>query len=417
MPFRRLAGAAAAALVAVAAALTVTTATPAGAATTAGCGKAPTLTSGTRTISSGGQNRTYILRVPDNYDRNKPYKLIFGFHWLNGSARNVADAGYYGLQGLSGNSAIFVAPQGIDNGWANTGNRDLTLVDNLTTLIQNDLCVDTTQVFATGWSYGGSMSYAVACARPNVFRAVAVISGANLSGCSPGTQPVAYLGIHGTFDSVLNISMGRSIRDTFVRNNGCAAQNPPEPARGSLTHIVTAYSGCRAGYPVVWAAFDGDHTPEPVDGSGTPNGARTWVGGEIWKFFNQFTGTPPTTAPPTTTPPTTTPPTTTPPTTTPPGGCTAVYRITGQWQGGFQGEVTVTAGAAALTGWRVSWTFANGQTITQLWGGRLTSTGASPTVANESWNGNLGAGASTTFGFLGSATGTNTAPAATCTPA
>ena len=46
------------------------------------------------------------------------------------------------------------------------------------------------------------MSYAVACARPAVFRAVAFLSGANLSGCSPGTQPVAYLGLHGTHDSV-----------------------------------------------------------------------------------------------------------------------------------------------------------------------------------------------------------------------
>ncbi|MDI5943266.1 poly(3-hydroxybutyrate) depolymerase, partial [Micromonospora sp. DH15] len=35
-------------------------------ATTAGCGQAPALTSGTRTISSGGQNRSFILRIPDN---------------------------------------------------------------------------------------------------------------------------------------------------------------------------------------------------------------------------------------------------------------------------------------------------------------------------------------------------------------
>ena len=76
-----------------------------------------------------------------------------------------------------------------------------------------------------GWSYGGAMSYAVACARPTVFRAVAVLSGANLSGCSGGTQPVAYLGIHGIHDSVLNISLGRTLRDTFVRNNGCTAQS------------------------------------------------------------------------------------------------------------------------------------------------------------------------------------------------
>src|SRR4051812_45631261 len=76
---------------------TTTLAAPAAAlATTAGCGKAPTLASGTRTINSGGQNRTYILRVPANYDRNKPYKLIFGFHWLNGTANDVATGGSAG---------------------------------------------------------------------------------------------------------------------------------------------------------------------------------------------------------------------------------------------------------------------------------------------------------------------------------
>src|SRR6266487_1328414 len=111
MSIRKLAGGVAAAVLAAAAALAIVTAAPADAAVTAGCGKAPTLTSGTRTISSGGQNRTYILRVPDNYDRNRPYQLIFAFHWLNGTAANVASAGYYGLQQLSNNSAILVAPQ------------------------------------------------------------------------------------------------------------------------------------------------------------------------------------------------------------------------------------------------------------------------------------------------------------------
>src|SRR5687768_5054570 len=84
-------------------------------AATAGCGKAPTLTSGVRTIQSGGQNRTYILRIPDNYDRNHPYRLIFGFHWLNGTANDVDSGGsdgftwsYYGLRALANNSAIFV---------------------------------------------------------------------------------------------------------------------------------------------------------------------------------------------------------------------------------------------------------------------------------------------------------------------
>src|SRR4051812_5287297 len=76
-------------------------------AATAGCGKAPTLTSGTHSIQSGGQSRSYILRVPDNYNNSHAYRLVFGLHWLNGSASAVSSAGYYGLQPLSNNSTIF----------------------------------------------------------------------------------------------------------------------------------------------------------------------------------------------------------------------------------------------------------------------------------------------------------------------
>jgi poly(3-hydroxybutyrate) depolymerase len=289
------------------------TSTRAYAALTAGCGKAPTLTSGTKTIQSSGQNRSYILDIPTDYDRNRPYRLIFGLHWLNGTASDVATGGsdgavwaFYGQKQLSNNSTIFVAPQGINNGWANTNGQDVTLIDNVLNLVQGDLCIDTTQVFAMGWSFGGAMSYALACARPTVFRAVVVYSGALLSGCNGGTQPVAYFGIHGIHDSVLNISNGRSLRDTFVRNNGCTPQTPREPTQGSLTHITTAYSGCRAGYPVQWAAFDGDHTPSPVDGSTTTSGARTWTSSEVNRFLAQFQTS--TTTPPATTSPTTTPP-------------------------------------------------------------------------------------------------------------
>jgi poly(3-hydroxybutyrate) depolymerase len=268
-------------------------AAPPGAATQ-GCGKAPMLATGTHSLQSGGMNRSYTLRIPDNYDMNRPYRLIFAFHWRGGTANDVASGGadgaawsYYGLMQLSDNSAILVAPQGIDNGWANSGDRDVTFVDDMIRQVEGDLCVDTKQLFSVGFSYGGAMSYSLACARPTVFRAVAVYSGGLLSGCSGGTQPVAYLGVQGIGDGILGIAGGREMRDTFVRNNACASQNPPEPQPRSLSHIVTSYSGCRPGYPVAWAAFDGGHTPAPVDGGGD-SGARTWTKAEVWKFFSQF---------------------------------------------------------------------------------------------------------------------------------
>ncbi|MFC0438869.1 ricin-type beta-trefoil lectin domain protein [Kutzneria buriramensis] len=310
-PLLGLIAAAAALVLAAGGAAQAAAAPPAKAATptaTAGCGKAPTLASGTHTIQSNGQNRNYILRTPANYDNNHPYRLIFGFHWVGGTANDVDSGGtdgynwsYYGLRRLAdtaGNTTIFVAPQGNNNGWANPGGQDITFVDDIIKQLEGGLCVDTTQLFAGGFSYGGAMTYALACARPTTFRAVAVYSGANLSGCNGGTQPIAYIGLHGLRDNVLPIANGRTLRDTFVHANGCTPQNPPEPAQGSLTHITTTYTGCKAGYPVEWAAFDGaGHDPGPIDGC-TCDGWHTWTSGEVWKFFTQFDSNQPPPPPP-----------------------------------------------------------------------------------------------------------------------
>ncbi len=101
--------------------------------------------------------------------------------------------------------------------------------------------------------------------------------------------------------------------------------------------------------------------------------------------------------------------------TTPPGGgggsgCTATYLLTNTWPGGFQGEITVAnAGTAAIASWQVTWTDPGGTAITSLWNGRWTVTDGVNVVLNEAYNGQLGAGSSTTFGFTG--TGPGTAPA------
>jgi endoglucanase len=98
------------------------------------------------------------------------------------------------------------------------------------------------------------------------------------------------------------------------------------------------------------------------------------------------------------------------------GGCSAAYSITNTWDTGFQGSVVVTNnGTTASTGWTVTWTYANGQVISQLWGGLLTQTGASVSVRNESYNGALAPNATATFGFLASHGATNATPVLTCT--
>jgi lysophospholipase L1-like esterase len=105
------------------------------------------------------------------------------------------------------------------------------------------------------------------------------------------------------------------------------------------------------------------------------------------------------------------------PTPTGGGACTATYRIVGQWAGNFQGEVTVRNGSSTTsTGWLVTLTFANGQQVTQSWNTTLTQSGSVVTARNVSYNGSLGSGASTLFGFLASWNNTtNAVPAASCT--
>ncbi|WP_229399433.1 cellulose binding domain-containing protein [Micromonospora okii] len=128
------------------------------------------------------------------------------------------------------------------------------------------------------------------------------------------------------------------------------------------------------------------------------------------------TGTP--TASPTASPSRTpTPgPTTTPDTSPGPGaGCAAAYRIVNQWQGGFQGEVTVrNTGRVALGGWTVRFAFADGQRITQAWNADVTQSGTAVTARNLGWNGTLAPGAEATFGFLAGAGSVNPVPQAAC---
>lgn len=93
-------------------------------------------------------------------------------------------------------------------------------------------------------------------------------------------------------------------------------------------------------------------------------------------------------------------------------GCRVDYTITSSWPGGFGASVAVTNLGDAVTGWQLSWSFAAGQTVTQLWNGTVSQSGAQVTVTNAAWNAAIAAGGTASFGFNGSWTGSNPVPAA-----
>ena len=82
------------------------------------------------------------------------------------------------------------------------------------------------------------------------------------------------------------------------------------------------------------------------------------------------------------------------------------------WPGGFQGQVVVrNTGSAALTGWRLGWTFPGDQQITNLWNGSYTQTAAVVAVTSASYDSSIPAGGTATVGFTASYSGINAAPA------
>ena len=122
------------------------------------------------------------------------------------------------------------------------------------------------------------------------------------------------------------------------------------------------------------------------------------------------TPTPTPTKPPTATPTTGITPT---PTQTSGSSCHVTYTITNQWPGGFGATISITnTGTTAINGWTLTFAFPNGQTITQLWNGSYTQSGANVTITNVSYNGSIAAGAtvSSSPGFNGSWSGSNTVP-------
>jgi len=276
----------------------------------AGCGKMPTIAASMYnngnpiSITAANKQRRYILSVPANYDNTKPYRLVIAWHQLDGNDKQMYQQNYYWLKDIAdaASSTIFVAPNGEKNGtpctgtgngesgcgWPDSSGSNVALGDAVVEQVEQNFCIDTTKIFANGWSYGGSMSYRTACSRPLGgtgtwgVRAIAIYNGAaqlSAGNCMP-SKAVAFYASHGTNDNVLTYDGGVSMAQTYAKLNGCTWMTP---TRATGNHVCTNVMGCMTGYPVEFCSFVGPHTPDPPQ-----EGGKRWQPQEVWKFFSQF---------------------------------------------------------------------------------------------------------------------------------
>ena len=91
-------------------------------------------------------------------------------------------------------------------------------------------------------------------------------------------------------------------------------------------------------------------------------------------------------------------------------GCRVGYTVSNQWQGGFGANVTITNLGDPVNGWTLTWAYTAGQSVTQAWNATVTQSGSQVTASNVGYNAAIATGASTSFGFNASWTGSNPTP-------
>jgi poly(3-hydroxybutyrate) depolymerase len=273
----------------------------------AGCGKALGVISksGTYHISSSGGRGDYIVDVPTGYDKDTPYRLIFGNHCLGASAARVAEAekgsagddlsGYYSIKTMATKDniqAIYVAMQGDAGGTWSLPN-DSKFWNDVLTLIENNMCVDTTRVFVNGFSFGAMFSYVLSLEYPEKIRAVATYAPANYNMTQPTNRhiPIAYYQTTGTSDGtcpwVNNEGQkkgGKFCLLQHMEDNGCTSTAADIKIANSSTHVSTEFTGCKEGYPVKFGSFQGGHQAVHTD----PGTNFNWIEKEAWEFFKRF---------------------------------------------------------------------------------------------------------------------------------
>jgi polyhydroxybutyrate depolymerase len=236
-------------------------------------------------VTVNGAKRTYVLAVPETYDAGKKYPLVLAFHGDGGTGASFR--AYYKFDAQSGEDAVVAYLDGIDTTWdieRLTNNADVAFAEQTIQAVAGKVSIDTTRVFATGWSSGGFFVNRFACMRSTLLRGISSHEG-GAPYESPANQPhpkfpngypkcngedkVAAFIVHNTGDGTVEFASGDFDASYWAYVNGCndnRAATSPSPC--------VAHQSCPADKPVVFC-------PIPANTHGIwPDGAK-----QSWAFF------------------------------------------------------------------------------------------------------------------------------------
>lgn len=207
--------------------------------------------------------RSYEVRLPSPIDPDKPARVVFVIHPFGSTALDFLNATHFSEVFVPAGWAV-VSPEGINksfNAGDCCGEAAREKVDDVGFLlaIADDLrekaCIDDERMYFTGFSNGGFLSQAFACAHAERVAAIGSVGAVlGVRPCAP-SEPVSALLVNGIGDDVIPIDGGGPFRtrplvetyDTWMDAGTCAESFGDAGISRSAVNAVCRTRPCREG--------------------------------------------------------------------------------------------------------------------------------------------------------------------------
>jgi polyhydroxybutyrate depolymerase len=264
----------------------------------------------THSFTFDGVTRQYLLYIPVSYDGTKPVPFILALHGLGDNMNDFAGIDFNDVADTA--DFIFAIPQALvdtvltgETAWnSGAGEFGITLNPNVDDVGFLNAVIDTvslyynidsTRLFATGFSMGGFMTNRLGCELNNRIAAIASVSGTIGNGitCTP-SRVVPSCHFHGTADPVVAYTgdmfgMDPEVMVAFwAAHDGCS---PTPSSIDTLPHISND------SLHIVHYVYPGGLYGSDVEFYKVINGVHEWLGPTgfdinytvaIWNFFNKY---------------------------------------------------------------------------------------------------------------------------------
>lgn len=239
-------------------------------------------------IESGGRERRFLLVVPEAAQNGEPLPLVLGYHGVTSTPEIFLAVTEFPAK-AEAEGFVVAAGAGVERSW-NAGAccapattldvDDVGFTRDMIAAIEEESCIDSSRIFATGFSNGGAMTFRLACEPVAELAATAPVAGGIASRCEPGDFR-SILVVQNVEDPVVPFVLGELAFDQFTGINQCSAERTQnEPAGNAICDIAPS---CGDETTVELCAVSGLSHVWP-GGATNPEGPYRATD-EIWSFF------------------------------------------------------------------------------------------------------------------------------------